>query len=56
MFGVCVIVAAQVWVRQIGQIVPMRDSICIYCSQEDRARLQRLVADRNTPRKVVWRR
>jgi transposase len=33
----------------------MRDSICIYCSPEDRARLERLVADRNTPRKVVWR-
>ena len=33
----------------------MRDSICIYCSPEDRARLERLVADRNAPRKVVWR-
>ena len=33
----------------------MRDNICIYCSLEDRARLERLVADRNAPRKVVWR-
>ena len=33
----------------------MRDNICIYCSPEDRARLERLVADRNAPRKVVWR-
>ena len=33
----------------------MRDNICIYCGPQDRARLERLVADRNTPRKVVWR-
>ena len=33
----------------------MRDNICIYCGPEDRARLERLVADRNTPRKVMWR-
>jgi len=33
----------------------MRDDICIYVSPVDRARLERLVADRNTPRKVVWR-
>jgi len=33
----------------------MRDSICIYCGPEDRAVLDRLVANRNTPRKVVWR-
>jgi transposase len=33
----------------------MRDNICIYCGPEDRARLERLVADRNTARKVVWR-
>jgi transposase len=33
----------------------MRDDICIYVSPADRARLERLVADRNTPRKVAWR-
>ena len=33
----------------------MRDDICIYVSPVDRARLERLVADRNTPRKVAWR-
>ncbi len=33
----------------------MRNNICIYVSPEDRARLERLVADRNTPRKVIWR-
>ena len=33
----------------------MKDDICIYVSPADRARLERLVADRNTPRKVAWR-
>jgi transposase len=33
----------------------MRDDICFYVSPANRARLERLVADRNTPRKVVWR-
>jgi len=33
----------------------MRDDICIYVSPADLVRLERLVADRNTPRKVVWR-
>ena len=33
----------------------MRDDICIYVSPADRARLERLVVDRNTPRKVAWR-
>jgi transposase len=33
----------------------MRDDICLYVSPANRARLERLVADRNTPRKVVWR-
>jgi transposase len=33
----------------------MRNDICIYVSPADRARLERLVADRNTPRKLVWR-
>jgi len=41
--------------RQISHIAPMRNDICIYLSPEDRARLERLAADRNTPRKVVWR-
>ena len=33
----------------------MRDDICIYVSPSNRARLERLVVDRNTPSKVVWR-
>ena len=32
-----------------------RDDICLYLSPDDRAELQSLVADRNTPRKLVWR-
>jgi hypothetical protein len=32
-----------------------RNGICLYLSPDDRAELQSLVADRNTPRKVVWR-
>src|SRR5271165_809016 len=33
----------------------MRNEICIYLSPPNRAHLDRLVADRNTPRKVIWR-
>lgn len=33
----------------------MRNDICISVSSADRVRLKHLVADRNTPRKVVWR-
>lgn len=33
----------------------MRNDICICVSPADRVRLARLVADRNTPRKVAWR-
>jgi transposase len=32
-----------------------RDDICLYLGPADRAHLQALLADRNTPRKVVWR-
>ena len=32
-----------------------RDDICIYLAPNDRARLQALLADRNTSRKLVWR-
>ena len=32
-----------------------RDDICLYLGPADRAQLQALLADRNTPRKVVWR-
>jgi transposase len=32
-----------------------RDDICLYLSPADRAELQSLIADRNTPRKLVWR-
>jgi len=33
----------------------MRISACIWLCPEDRARLDRLIADRNTSRKVIWR-
>jgi len=33
----------------------MREDICIYASPADRVWLERLVGDRNTPSKVVWR-
>jgi transposase len=32
-----------------------RDDICLYLSPDDRARLEALVANRNTPRKLAWR-
>jgi hypothetical protein len=32
-----------------------RDDICLYLNSNDRAELQAQVADRNTPRKLVWR-
>jgi transposase len=32
-----------------------RDDICIYVSPSNRARLEALITDRNTPSKVVWR-
>lgn len=32
-----------------------RDDICLYLAPDDRVQLQALVADRNTPRKLVWR-
>ena len=32
-----------------------RDDICLYLGPADRAQLQTLLTDRNTPRKVVWR-
>ncbi len=32
-----------------------RDDICIYVSPSNRARLEALIDDRNTPSKVVWR-
>ena len=32
-----------------------RDDICLYFGPADRAQLQTLLTDRNTPRKVVWR-
>ena len=33
----------------------MRNDICIYVSPANRARLERLIADRNTRSKVIWR-
>ena len=43
-------------VPQISQSAAMRrDDICLYVSPASRARLAALVADRNTPSKVVWR-
>ena len=32
-----------------------RDDICLYLGPADRAQLQALLTDRNTPQKVVWR-
>ena len=32
-----------------------RNDICLYVSPADRAKLERIVADRNSPRKLVWR-
>jgi transposase len=32
-----------------------RDDICLYLGPADRAQLEALCANRNTPRKVVWR-
>ena len=32
-----------------------RNDICLYVSPADRAELERIVADRNSPRKWVWR-
>jgi len=32
-----------------------RDDICLYVSPSNRLRLEALIADRNTPRKLVWR-
>ena len=32
-----------------------RDDICLYLNPADRAELQALITDRNTPRKLVWR-
>ena len=41
---------------QISQSAAMRrDDICIYVSPSNRARLEALITDRNTPSKVVWR-
>src|SRR5450631_343168 len=41
---------------QISQSLGMRrDDICIYVSPANRARLCGIIADRNSPRKVVWR-
>jgi len=41
---------------QISQSAGMRrDDICIYVSPANRARLEAMIADRNSPSKVVWR-
>jgi Homeodomain-like domain-containing protein len=32
-----------------------RNDSCLYLAPDDRVRLQALAADRNTPRKLVWR-
>ena len=41
--------------RQISQYTVMTNDISVYVNVSDRAHLQWLIADRNTPRKVVWR-
>jgi hypothetical protein len=40
---------------QISQYTVMTNDISVYVNVSDRAHLQWLIADRNTPRKVVWR-
>jgi hypothetical protein len=41
---------------QISQCAAMRrDDICIYVSPANRARLQAIIADRNSKTKTVWR-
>ena len=41
---------------QISQSAGMRrDDICIYVSPANRARLEAMIADRNSRSKVVWR-
>ena len=50
------ILCAPVLCLTCGQVwTYVRDDICLYLSPVDRAELQALVADRNTPRKLVWR-
>jgi transposase len=41
--------------RQISQSAGMRNDVSIYVNSSDRAHLEQLIVDRNTPRKVVWR-
>ena len=43
-----------IWL-QISQTAGMRANITIHVTPADRKRLEDLVADRNTPAKVVWR-
>lgn len=31
------------------------DDLCLYLGPTDRAELEALITDRNTPRKIVWR-
>src|SRR6516164_7484744 len=41
---------------QISQTAAMRrDDICLYVSPANRAQLKAVLADRNSPRKLVWR-
>jgi hypothetical protein len=40
---------------QISQTAVMRHDLTITLTDDDRARLKELVADRNQPSKVVWR-
>ena len=38
-----------------GGIDVRRADICLYLGPEDRAKLEAIVADRNSPRKLCWR-
>jgi hypothetical protein len=41
---------------QISQVAAMRrDDICIYVGPASRARLEAIIADRNSTSKAVWR-
>lgn len=44
------------YVELVCHILRMRrDDICLYLGPADRAELQALITNRNTPRKLVWR-
>jgi hypothetical protein len=47
------VIDTEVW--RSGEIDVRRDGICLYLNPADRAKLEEIVANRNSPRKWVWR-